>query len=81
VDAVLVRVEAGIVPADDVRQTKFHSVLTGGYDEREVEEALDAAVRWLEAGGPTGSEAVSDPILVVPPAFRRRLSRCTHMPR
>ena len=52
VDVLLARVEAGTVRAEEVEQVQLASVFFGGYDERAVDDALDAIARRLRAAGP-----------------------------
>lgn len=52
VDTFLARVEAGVVTAVDVEKVRLKSVFSGGYDEREVDEALDQIARELRAANP-----------------------------
>jgi DivIVA domain-containing protein len=55
VDAFLARAELGAVPAAEVKEVVFQSVFRGGYDEQEVDAALDAVAERLTSPGPVGS--------------------------
>jgi DivIVA domain-containing protein len=51
VDALLAQAELGAVTASDVRETTFSTVY-GGYDERQVDDELDALAERLNDGRP-----------------------------
>ena len=52
VDAFLARAEAGTVTAEEVERLQLSSVFFGGYDERQVDDALDQIARRLHAANP-----------------------------
>jgi len=52
VDAFLARVDAGMVSAEEVEQVQLKTVFTGGYDEREVDDAFDEIAQRLRASSP-----------------------------
>jgi DivIVA domain-containing protein len=55
VDGFLARAELGALTAADVKDIVFRSVFRGGYDEQEVDAALDALIKRLTAEGHVGS--------------------------
>jgi len=55
VDTFLALAELGGVTAADVKEIIFRSVFRGGYDELEVDAALDALAKRLTAEGRVGS--------------------------
>jgi DivIVA domain-containing protein len=55
VETFLAQVELGAVTAGEVEDVLFKSVYRGGYDETEVDEALDALTERLAAEGHFGS--------------------------
>ena len=58
VDALMERAEAGSLTARDVETVSFRSTLGGeGYDEREVDTALDALASRLRAEARPGEAA------------------------
>ncbi|MDQ1605211.1 MAG: hypothetical protein QOE01_3056 [Actinomycetota bacterium] len=55
VEAFLSDVESGAVTAKDVERVRFRSsMIAGGYDEREVDDALDRIAAELRAAGRAG---------------------------
>ena len=53
----MARADAGTLSASDVRKATFGSTRgIEGYDEREVDEALDALVARLRAEGDAGAD-------------------------
>jgi DivIVA domain-containing protein len=55
VEAFLARAELGGVTAADVKDVVFRSVFRGGYDEQEVDAALDELAARLTADGHVGT--------------------------
>ena len=66
VDTFLARAELGGITATEVKEAVFDSVLRGGYDESEVDNALDVLIQRLTGAGLVGTAA---------PKPRSRLSR------
>ena len=58
VDDFLARAELGAVTAAEVKEIVFRSVFRGGYDEQEVDAALDALAKRLTADGLVGPAPV-----------------------
>ena len=55
VEAFFARVESGSVTAKDAERVQFRSSLVaGGYDEREVDDALDRVADELRSAGRAG---------------------------
>jgi DivIVA domain-containing protein len=57
VDAFMDRIEAGLVTSTEVDKVQFRTVISGGYDEHEVDEALDEVISRLRATEPAGAQA------------------------
>jgi DivIVA domain-containing protein len=55
VDSFLARAELGGVTATEVEEVVFESVFRGGYDESEVDKALDVLIERLTGEGHVGT--------------------------
>jgi DivIVA domain-containing protein len=55
VDTFLARAELGGLTATEVREAVFQSVFRGGYDESEVDNALDVLIERLTGEGLVGT--------------------------
>jgi DivIVA domain-containing protein len=53
VDTFLARAELGGITATEVEEAVFESVFRGGYDESEVDNALDVLIERLTGAGPS----------------------------